>query len=512
MVVFTQRQYLGLEQERSGQAKRVNVSSPAGGLNTRDAQSDMDITDAVVMDNWFPGQGAVSTRKGFTEYATGLTGEVETLAEFNAIGNRKFLCANADEINDITNPLSITNLGSGFSNARWQTANFRANMLLVNGANTPQVYNGSTLSNSTISGSGLDSKDLDGINVHKNRAYVWDSDTQSFWYGATNAIGGTFTEFDLSGVAPFGGNLISMMTWNHDGGDGVDDFALFLMSSGDVILYDGSDPGDASNWSLIGIYRIGVPIAIRGAVKVGGDVAIITDQDFVLFSQVFKSGGLVLSSTKLSGAAIAAVQNFRGNYGWEAAIYPKASAGSWLLFNVPVATNTTYEQYIVNTVTGASTKFTGMNARTWGLFNGDMYFGESTKVMKADDGLDDDGNFIVCDVQAAFSDLGSPQEKVVNSFRNVIKVDGNVVLNTVVSFDYGQNTTTQNVSTMSQGVAWDTVLWDTELWSPENQTRNELIIASGEGVALSMRIKVSLMGQQVFWFRTDYSVNINNII
>ena len=154
-------------------------------------------------------------------------------------------------------------------------------MLLVNGADTPQVFNGSTLSNSTISGPTV--TDLIGVNVHKNRIYAWESNSQSFWYGATNAIGGIFKEFNLSRVGNFGGDLIAMATWNHDRGDGVDDYALFMMSSGEVLLYDGSDPEDAANWSLIGVFKIGSPIAVRGIKKVAGDVVIITDQDFVFF-------------------------------------------------------------------------------------------------------------------------------------------------------------------------------------------------------------------------------------
>lgn len=508
MVIFTNRQYLGLEQERQGQAARVNVASPTGGLNTRDSESQMEAIDAVKMVNWFPSQGSVTTRKGYTEYATGLTGEVETLAELNAGTTRKFICANSDEINDITNPASISNLGSGFTNARWQWAAFNGNMLLVNGADTPQVYNGSSLSNSTISGPTV--ANLIGVNIHKNRVYVWEDDSQSFWYGATDAIGGTFTEFDLSTLAPFGGNLVSMMTWNHDGGDGVDDYAVFLMSSGDVLLYQGSDPGDANNWSLIGVFKIGRPLAVRGSVKVGGDIAIITDQDFVFFSQVFQAGGAVTSQTKLSGAAIDAVENYSANYGWQTILYPKASIGGWLLFNVPVATNTKYHQYVINTVTGAATKFEGMNARCWGLYNNDLYFGESTKVMKADDGLNDNGDFIECSVQSAYSELGSPAEKTLNSFRNVIKVDGNVVLNTTVSYDYGQASITQDVSSVSSGTPWGSP-WGSP-WSPQSATRNELVLSSGQGVALGMRINTSLSGQQLNWYRTDYSVNINNII
>jgi len=510
MVLEITRQYPGLQQERIGQAARVNVNSPVGGLNTRDSLSQMEATDAPEMVNWFPSQGKVITRKGYSEYATGLTGNVETLAELRDGATQKFICANSDQINDVTNPASISNLGSGFTNARWQTVNMNANLLLFNGQDIPQVYDGSTLANSTINGSGLTATELDGCNVHKNRLYAWSTDGSAFWYGATNAIQGTVTKFDLAGIAPYGGNLVAMATWNHDGGDGVDDYALFLMSSGTAILYDGSDPGDANNWSLIGIYRIGEPLGVRSVVKVGGDVAIMTTPDFVFFSEVFKNGGAVTSQTKLSGAALDSTNSYSSNYGWEVVLYPKASTGGWLFFNVPIATNTTYKQYGLNTITGSGFEFSNMNARTWGLYDNNLYFGESGSIMKADDGLSDNGSNIPCTVQAAYSNLGSPQEKVVNEFRNTINVDGNVTLNTTISFDYGSRSVTQDISSTSSGTPWGSP-WGSP-WSPSSAIRNELVITSGEGVALGMKIFVALNGQQLSWFRTDYSVTVNNIL
>lgn len=507
MVLYVQREYLGLSQERSGTAVRQNVPAPTGGLNTRDSEALMEPTDAVVMENWFPDQGSVSTRKGFTEYATGLTGTVETLMEYNAGSTRKHLCANNGEINDITAPASISNLGSGFASDRWQYANFNANMLLVNGNDTPQVFDGSSLSNSTISGP--TAANLIGVNVHKNRVYVWEDDSQSFWYGATNAIGGTFTEFNLSRVGNAGGNLVAMATWNLDGGDGVDDYALFLMSSGDAILYQGSDPGDANSWSLVGVYKTGSPLAIRGARKVGSDVVIITDQDFVFFSQVFRNGGLATSQSKLSGAALESAELYSSNYGWEVVSYPKAG---WLFFNVPVATDVTYVQYVINTITGSATKFTGMNASTWGIYNDDLYFGGSATVYKANDGLNDNGNFIETDVQQAYSNLGSPLQKTINSYRNTIKTDGNAVINTTVSFDYGISDVSQDLSSTSTGTVWDVAVWDVALWSPENRTRSDLVLSSGSGVDVSMRVSTSLKGQQLFWYRTDYSYTLNDIV
>ena len=340
MVLTLGKSYPALDQERNGQALRVNVPSPSGGLNTKDSESLMEPTDAVIMENWFPSQGSISNRKGFTEYATGLSSFVETLMEYNANTVRKFICANGSTLNDITNPASIVNVGTGFTNARFQWVNFNAYLIMVNGADTPQTFDGTTLAASTISGTGLTVSELNGINIHKNRVYVWSSNSQDVWYGATNAIGGVFTKFQLSRVAPFGGNLVSMMTWNLDGGNGVDDYAVFLMSSGDVLLYQGSDP---SSWALLGTYKIGRPIAVRGAKKVAGDIVIITDQDFVFFSEVFKNDGAVTQRGKLSGAAIKAVNDYGSNYGWEVAMYPKAG---WLLINVPVANNTTYHQLV----------------------------------------------------------------------------------------------------------------------------------------------------------------------
>lgn len=499
------RQYLGRQQQLSGTSNRVNIPAPTGGLNTRDSESLMDQLDAVEMDNWFPDQGKVTTRNGSTSYVTGLTGQVETLMEYYAGSTRVHMCANNGEINNITNPASVANLGSGFSNNRWQYANFNANMLLVNGQDTPQVFNGSSLSNSTISGPTV--TNLDGVNVHKGRVYVWDSSSQDFWYGATNAIGGTFTQFPLSRVARGGGNLIAMETWNLDGGDGVDDYALFLMSSGEALLYSGSDPGDATNWSLVGKYKIGSPLAIRAVKKVAGDVVIITDRDFVFFSEVFKNDGAVTSKSKLSGAALDAAENYRSNYGWEIELYP---AGNWLLFNVPIATNVTYVQYIINTITGAATKFTGMNGSTWGVYNDDLYFGGNGEVYKANDGLNDDGNFIECNIRQAYNNLGNPLPKTINSYRNTIKADGNVVVNSVVGFDYGISAVTQTTSTASSGTPWGSA-WGSP-WSPQSKARSALVLSSGSGVDVSMRLYVSLKGQQVQWYRTDYNYTINNIV
>ena len=85
-------------------------------------------------------------------------------------------------------------------------------MGLVNGTDTPQQFNGTSVSSLTVTGSGLTSTNLIGITVFKNRTFFWEDDSQDFWYSALNTLGGTVNKFPLSRVGDFGGKLISVGT------------------------------------------------------------------------------------------------------------------------------------------------------------------------------------------------------------------------------------------------------------------------------------------------------------
>lgn len=498
-----------LLQERNGQALRVNIPAPYGGLNTRDAESNMEPTDAIVLENFIPQQGSVMSRNGYVEWCS-LDGNIETLIEHFSGNVRKMLACHNGKISDITNPENIITLGSGYTNNRWQSISFNGYTLMLNGSDAPIKYNGTTITSNAINPSnGTTASALSGINIFKNVVYVWDTNNHYFWHGSVNAIAGVFSRFDLSFVCPNGGNVLQMITISRDGGAGADDYCAFLMSNGYAVVYEGEDPSQANAWALVGVYKLAKPMSIRSSIKTAGDVAILTKQDFILFSTALQNEGQSVQSTKLSGAVLDVVNKFANNYGWEVVSYPKKAL---LFFNVPIATNSTYEQYGFNTITGAAFKFTGMNAFTWGLYNDDLFFGSNGKVFKADTGQTDNGDYVICKAQGAYNNLGSPAEKIVNSYRNTIKLDGSATLNSVVNFDYSQNSSKQTNSFTGVGATWDECFWDETDWSPENQTQNKLIYASGQGVDLSMRIEINIKGQNISWYRTDYSVNVNNII
>jgi hypothetical protein len=287
--------------------------------------------------------------------SAGSTSRVETLAEYISSGNRDLIAFSGGEAYDVTSGSSPTLLSGGamapFTNSRFQWVNFDGKIGFVNGAENLQ-WNGTSLTALTIDdGTGPPAAALTpvGVNVFKNRTWFWEENSQSVWYSALNTLGGSCTEFPLGRVGQFGGDLTLMETWTRDGGSGPDDFAVFVMSSGEALVYQGSYPGAAGDWALVGIYNIGEPLGYRSSVKYGGDLYIITKLDVVRMSEVLQGIEARPAETKIVPSHRVAVNLYGGNWGWEASLYPK---GHMAIFNIPVSidnvdqTEDEFEQHV----------------------------------------------------------------------------------------------------------------------------------------------------------------------
>ena len=482
----------------TNRAGMFTVPAPVGGWNTRDALDAMPPTDAVILDNWWPTTGKVVIRSGYKQHSTGMgTGNVDTLAEYHSGATQKLIaCANGN-IYDATSSTAAS-LGSGFTVNNWQTANFNGRLFLVNGTDAPQDYDGSTLSATAWTGPTI--TNLIGVNVFKNRLFFWEKNSQDFWYATVNTITGALVKFPLSMVGQFGGNLIAMGTWTLDGGDGVDDYAVFVMSSGEVIVYQGTDPGDAMAWALVGVYRIGEPLSVRGVIKVGGDLLVMTTDDYVSLSTVLKTGQ-VGDASKLSGAVRQASAQ-AGVYGWQAILYRK---GNMLLFNVPTAQGN-YDQHVINTITGAASRFKDIPARCWGIFDGDLYFGgQDGKVYQADTGNDDNGVNIAADGGQAWVDFGAPSKKRICAIRPTLEAESSVDFSMGVGVDFNpaNQLGSYRVESSSGTSLWDVAPWDVSLWYSGLVAYSKWHASKGLGYTVSPRIKV-LSKKPLSWIRTDF--------
>lgn len=506
---------------RQQKAFPVPIQAPIGGWNSRDSLDDMKPEDAVLLDNFFPGFGSCIVRSGSSQYATGLGGPVQMLAEFNAGSLRKFIAGASGNIWDISAAGAAISLASGFASNIWNWAQFDdsaggARLGLVNGTSAPQLYNGTAISAMTISGSGLTATTLNGIHIYKNRSFFWDDRTQDFWFSATNALGGTMTKFPLGRVQGTGGNLIAMGTWSVDAGDGQDDKAVFVLASGDILVYTGDDPSSPSAWALTGRYFLGAPISKRAIKKIGADLVIVTKAGYVPLTAAFESGafnsqGKAISS-KIRGAAIAAVRLYGANFGWEICYYPRRN---WLIVNVPTST-TVAVQHVMNSETGAWCRFTEFNSLCWGLYNDDLYFGRSDgTVWLADTGTSDGGAPIIAQGQPAWNYLGSARNsKRATGIKPVLRSSGGTVGYTInVGFDFVEVLLSTSISPGDNtGSLWDVSPWDTTPWGDDFQISDKWSSVASDGYAISCKLKVSTVSQTIEWLSTTYLVENGGVL
>lgn len=506
---------------RAQKATPVPVQSPIGGWNTRDSLDDMAPEDAVLLDNFFPGFGSCVVRSGSSSYATGLGGAVKMLAEFNAGSSRKFIAAAAGNIWNISSSGAGVSLASGFASDIWQWAQFDdsgggARMGLVNGTSAPQIYNGTAISAMTISGTGLTATTLNGIHIYKNKSYFWDDRTQDFWYSATNALGGVVVKFPLGRVQGTGGNLIAMGTWSVDAGDGEDDKAVFILSSGDILVYTGDDPSSPSSWALTGRYAIGAPIGKRAIRKVGSDLIIVTKAGYIPLSAALQYGRLneeqTSISSKIRGAAIEAVTLYGANFGWEICHYPRRN---WFIVNVPNTASTSV-QHVMNTETRAWCRFTELPAQCWGLYNDFLYFGKPDgTVWLADTGNSDGGSAIIAQGQPAWNYLSDLRHsKRATGVKPVLRTSGGAPGYTInVGFDFAEVLVSTTINPGSGSTSlWDVSEWDTTSWGDDYSISDAWSSVADDGYAISCRLKVATVSQTIEWLSTNFLVERGGII
>lgn len=477
---------------------------PVGGWNARDALDAMKPFDAVILDNWFPRESDVTVRNGCTLHCN--TGEgnypVQTIAEWKASTQRKLVVGCHGKLINATTSTPAT-LGSGFSSNRWKWVNFAERLFFVNGTDAPQDYDGSTLSATSWSGSGLTVSNLSDVAVFKERLFFIEKNTLNFWYAGLQSITGTLTKFPLKYTGSFGGTLRAIGTITSDGGAGQDDLIAFFLSSGEVIIYQGSDPGAANDWNRVGTFVLGPPIGNASLVQFGADLVAITDGAYVPLTKVMPFGRLRTSSLNLSDkislAVSEAMRLYRDNDGWQAVFYPR---GSMLLFNVPRST-TSFEQHVMNTDTQAWCRFTGWNFPVFGLFSDNLYAGSTDgKVYHCDSGFSDAGSPIVADAQTAWNYFGSSDRlKNFTMARVILSAvsDPAALISIGTDYDISVPTSTLTTAAVASGGVWDQAIWDQDTWGGANQSIKAWQGVNGLGFSASMRLRVSLTSQNVSW-------------
>jgi hypothetical protein len=352
----------------------VGMPAPVGGWNARDDLGNMAPEDAVKLVNWRPRPGRCETRGGTSGFLSNPTGSYDglgTITTFRSTFGDVLVTSAGDAIwadTTLTGSPTRPYAGTTFDGTVfWDSAHFQDKfiMTLGDGTNPAQVlsYDGSTVSATGLNiTTGPNEEDIRGVQVHKGRAYYWETAAQSFWYAAAGAYQGDLTEFPLDTAIKSGGALQMMVTLTIDGGGGVDDLAAFIFSSGEVLVYQGDDPGDSAAWELVGSFQIGQPVDPQAHEKLAGTELVFTRDGVIDLSAALQLGRFGESaefSNKITNAVTKAARDYIANEGWQVVHAP---ADNCLILNIPTGSGN-YRQYIRETDTGSWWECRGWDGR-----------------------------------------------------------------------------------------------------------------------------------------------------
>ena len=495
--------------------KAASVPAPVGGLNSRDSIDAMPQTDALIMSNFFPTTGKITLRDGYTQFCTGVgSGDVETLIEHSAGANRQLLAIGSDGVLYQIDTGSAVSKKTGLANGRAEHIEFNNLSIIVpSGSNVPFSWNGSSASDLSITLSdSVNPNTLTGVFAFKNRVYYWTGTSQNFYHSASvDTFQGNFTKFPVGLVGTYGGNIIMINSLSIDGGDGVDDLFCIIMSSGEVLIYSGSNP--SSDFSLVGSFRLAEPVQEKRAIaKLGGDVVIMTKEGYLPLSQVVRQDLIgnkaAAISEKIRGTVISQVAQTGTSQGWQIFVSPD---GDKMIFNYPTGnSNDLYNQHVFNPIIRAWCIFQNLPAVVWGQFNGDTYFGSADgKVFKVGGNADIDQN-IVGDLATSYNYFGDR-----GGVKRFSSVQPMLEGETDVQFDFGVGVDQAPVSGIaistttfaSNTATYDVAAWDDFFWADAvgvGITKRRKAV-NKFGFSAALRIKVATDSQTVSFISAHYT-------
>lgn len=414
----------------------------SNGVNLVDSIDQMDPSYALELINIIPGAQTPKLRKGYiSNCSTGASNQIGTLTGLPLTdGTSKLTATDASKIWEVstTSASNITGVTVPTS-ANWNTTNFANRTYFCNGADTVQVYTG-TGSCADSNFSGVTLANLINVSSYKERLYFVEKNTLKFWYGNTQAVGGSaLTAYDLQYTFKRGGRLLFAGSWTNQLATTSADLFFACSSQGEILFYSGSYPGDAA-WTLVARFVIGKPMSYRSFVRVDNDVWIITEQGVVPISALFQVGASHALDTvgdKINPLLSYYASNIGFSHLWhgihnpiDALVYIVIPmGGSSSIFAVYSTDKNSWTNYEFNQ-TGDGLALAMLNSSPyWGSSNGTIFKGEY--------GYNDNGAAISYSGRTAFTFGGQRnQYKTFKDIRPLLKAPPSIEMQIGLDTDF----------------------------------------------------------------------------
>lgn len=378
---------------------------PTGGLNLIDPIDAMPAEDALVLTNFYPTGQNASLRGGYSSLVTN--------ADYVGLWELPLQNGTSKLVGSTTTKLFEVSTGSASditgtttpTTGQWMGHVFASRLFLCNGTDVAQVYDGSTVTDLNITG--VAEQDLINVSSYKERLYFVEKQSASIWYLGTKVITGAATEFDVQYYLTRGGYVMFAGSYTNRQAETSQDLFVIASSEGEILLYSGSNPGDAS-WTLIARYFCGRPMGYRAFVPVENDLFIITSAGIIPVSKLFSQGASLAAQTvsrKINPAISTAAVAVGADYIWSGFYW---QAGRRMIINVPISM-TASEQYVMNTDTGAWCKYDYATVQpiAFAKLEDELFFSSAGGVFQAENGRLDNTIAITLDWRASWNYFGN---------------------------------------------------------------------------------------------------------
>lgn len=302
----------------------------------------------------------------------------------------------------------------------------------------------------------------------KNRLMFIAGGSMNAYALPVEVLGGTLIDIPLTGLFSAGGALLMGATWSFDAGDGVDDYCVFITDRGQAAVYQGTDPSDATKWSLVGVYDLGPPLGMNAMMRAGGDLLVATEEGIVSLGAAMQKDPAALSIGAISSPiepdwkAEAATRRTKP---WNVLKWTEQNVA---IVGMPVVSAATPAAcLVVNVETGAWAKYTGLDTNCLARFGSAAYFGTTGgDVMQFESGGTDDGVNFTAVCVLAFDDLGSP-----GAFKEITFAQAQFIttksflpkLSGAVDYDVSLPSAPNSAANTATS-EWDSALWDVAVW------------------------------------------------
>jgi hypothetical protein len=365
---------------------------------------------------------------------------------------------------------------------------------------TPPV--GQTLSDQQLGFPGTPIKFVQAV-VWKSRLFFVEKDSSRGWYMPVNSVYGTASSFDFGVRMRAGGELKGLYNWSYDAGNGIDALLVGISGSGDVVIYQGTDPSSVNTFGLKGTWSVGaVPYGRRLATDFGGDLLVMSLLGLVPLSKLVlgqpTTGGdrSVYVTDKVSNFFALAAQTNRLLQGWQVLQHPAEGALMLLIPTEPEASCTPLVMSFSNRSWWPYRDLPIYSAQSW---QGQLYFGTTDGRLCWYTGYVDGVTLADPNAYApirysgltGFSNLGNARQKRVQLSRPTVLAQTGSVVKVTPRYRFNTAEPPPPSAALLAGPTnvWDTAIWDTDVWGGDFVAIDRFSSGGGVGRDVALAIQ-----------------------